>query len=74
MTTRSEFHRDCSTNNAISRFGIQHTVLTAAIGGTAGTALWISADGLRAQAEEAGWPAAVTAATSFVILVELSTG
>lgn len=47
-------------------------VLTAAIGGTAGTALWISANGLRAHAKDAGRRAAVTAATSFATLAEPS--
>lgn len=47
-------------------------VLTAAIGGTTAGALWISANGLRAQAEEAGRRAAITAATSFATLAEPS--
>ena len=47
-------------------------VLTAAIGGTTAGALWISANGLRTQAEEAGRRAAVTAATSFATLAEPS--
>ena len=47
-------------------------VLTAAIGGTTAGALWISANGLRAQAEEAGRRAAMTAATSFAALAEPS--
>lgn len=47
-------------------------VLTAAIGGTTAGALWISANGLRAQAEEAGRRAALTAATSFATLAEPS--
>ena len=47
-------------------------MLTTAIGGTTAGGLWISANGLRAQAEEAGRAAAVTAATSFATLAEPS--
>ena len=47
-------------------------VLAAAIGGTTAGGIWISTNGLRAQAEEAGRQAAVTAATSFATLAEPS--
>ena len=48
------------------------SVLTAAIGGTTGGALWVSVNALRIQAEESGRQAAVTAATSFTTLAEPS--
>ena len=47
-------------------------LLTAAIGATTAGGLWISTNGLRAQAEEAGRQSAVTAATAFATLAEPS--
>ena len=47
-------------------------VLAAAIGATTAGGLWISTNGLRAQAEEAGRQSAVTAATAFATLAEPS--
>ena len=47
-------------------------VLGSAIGATTAVALWISTNGLRAQAEEAGRATAMTAATSFATLAEPS--
>ena len=47
-------------------------VLAAAIGATTTGGLWISTNGLRAQAEEAGRQSAVTAATAFATLAEPS--
>ena len=47
-------------------------LLAAAIGATAGGALWMSTNGLRAQAEEAGRHAAATAARTFGTLREPS--
>ena len=47
-------------------------VLAGAIGATTAGGLWVSANGLRAQAEQAGRQAAVTAATRFGNLAEPS--
>lgn len=70
-TTRTT--RPAGTHRLGTRASLGLTgVLVAAVGGTAGTALWISGNGLRTQAEEAGRQAAVTAATSFTALAEPS--
>ena len=47
-------------------------VMTAVVGGSAAGAVWIFANGVRAQAETAGRQATVTAATAFATLAEPS--
>jgi len=61
-------HRRLGTTAAL---GVT-AILTAAIGGTTAGGLWISGNGLRTQAEEAGRQAAATAATAFATLAEPS--